>query len=499
MNYIELSIEHLNGEERSEFKAFLTKERENRKDLKLFDILCQTNRPSSREIAMKLYQKVNLNAYHSLRKRLMAQLFTFVVSKRLQADATKASTVMGMISMGQFMLEKRAGSVASYFLNKAEQIALKNGQTDLLGNIYHIQISNVLELNLDIDDVIQKWKENSKRHLSRQKLDIAYALIRKNLSAAKKKGVTLDPEQIIGTVFKDFEITASDANNAAYMYKIVSMTRSAIISTKDYNRLEPFIIRIYKRLKEANTFGKMHAMEELGFLYMIAHVLYRNRKFADAMPWIGLMEQVLPLQSFRASIFYPKYIALRVAIASYSGQNKEAIELMKNLLQGKQIKIVTSERLNLQLNLSVYYFQSADYKKANKAINEIAHSDKWIEDKMGKEWRFKKSMIEVIIQYELGNENTALAKIKALEKNFSGFFANPIYQRAGFFLKFIRRVILDPDIVTTPEFAEEVKQARMGLPVEREDIQAITFFCWLKSKMQKREYYEVLLEAMSRD
>jgi hypothetical protein len=499
MDFLEQTVDHLSTEERSEFRLFLQKQRQNRRDLQLFDLLTLSEKPTSRLMAEKLYQPLNLNAYHSLRKRLMAQLFTFVVSKRLQADATMASNVMGMISMGRFMLEKRAGDVASYFFSRAEQTARKNGQTELLGTIYHLYIAHSDELNVDLDEVIDKWSANNEKHLARQKMDIAYALIRKNLAAARKSGTTLDPEAIIDTVFREFQITSEEANDAAYMYKLVAMARSAIVSTKDYHRLEPFLIRIYSRMAEAHAFTKRDGHHQMGFLYMISHVLYRNRKFSEALPWIAAMEKVLPFQSFRATVYYPKYMALRAAIASYSGKNMEAIELMKNLLQAKHVRVPVTEKLNMQLNLAVYYFQSSDFKRALKSIMEIGHSDKWIEEKMGKEWRFKMNMIELIVQCELGNEDVALTRIRSVEKYFSGFLTHPVYQRAKVFLKFIRRMITNPELVATPAFAEEVKEASLGWPGEKEDIQAITFFCWLKSKMLRRNYYEVLLEAMQRN
>ncbi len=499
MDFLEQTVDNLSPEERSEFRLFLQKQRQNRRDQQLFDLLTLSERPSSRSIAEKLYRPINLNAYHSLRKRLMAQLLTFVVAKRLQADATMASNVMGMISMGRFMLEKQAGEVSAYFLEKAEQTAIRNGQTELLSTIYQLQIAHSDELKVNLNEVIQKWTENNAKQQAGQKLDIAYALIRRNLAAARKGGTTLDPEEIINAVFRDFQINSEDANNAAYMYKLVAMSRSAIVSTKDYYRLEPFLIKIYSRMDAAKAFGKKDKQYQLGFLYMISHVLYRNRKFDEALPWIAAMEEVLPFQSFRASVYYPKYVALRAAIASYSGKNLEAIELMKNLLQAKHVRVPLTEKLNMQLNLAVYFFQSAEYKKALKAIMEITHSDKWIEDRMGKEWRFKKTMIELIIQCELGNDDLALTRIRSVEKYFSGFLAHPVYQRARLFLKFIRRIITNPELVTTPAFAEEVKEASLGWPGEKEDIQAITFFCWLKSKMLRRNYYEVLLEAMRRD
>ena len=61
---------------------------------------------------------------------------------------------------------------------------------------------------------------------------------------------------------------------------------------------------------------------------------------------------------------------------------------------------------------------------------------------------------------------------------------------------FIRELISDPNAISKPEFAKKVDEANLALPGDREDIQAITFFCWLKSKMVKRPYYEVLLEIV---
>jgi hypothetical protein len=174
----------------------------------------------------------------------------------------------------------------------------------------------------------------------------------------------------------------------------------------------------------------------------------------------------------------------------------DAIATTKDAWSDKQLRLPTNEKLNMQLNLAVYYFQSAEYKKANKTMMEIGHSDKWLEEKMGKEWRFKKNMIELIIQYELGNDDIALARIRTIEKQFSAFLTHPAYQRARLFLSFIKRMALHPDEVASPKFAKDVEEAQMGWPGHKEDIQAITFFCWLKSKMVKRDYYEVLLETV---
>jgi hypothetical protein len=152
----------------------------------------------------------------------------------------------------------------------------------------------------------------------------------------------------------------------------------------------------------------------------------------------------------------------------------------------------------MQLNLVVYYFQSEQYKTAYQVILSFDRTDDWLERTMGLEWRFKKQMIEVILLYEYAKEDIALNLIRAMERYYSNFLSEPIYQRAGFFLNFIKRLIDRPDIVHQPSFIEAVDKANLAWPREKEDIQAITFFCWLKSKMIGENYYKVLVEAMTK-
>jgi hypothetical protein len=371
MDLLEQTIEHLSAEEQSDFKTFLQKQKENRKDLKLFEILASKKELAPNALISKLHT-TNLNAYHSLRKRLMKELFEFMVLKQLQADATRASSVMGFISMSQFMLKKNAYEVAAYFLKKAEKQALLNNQYDLLDSIYHLGISNADKLNANLNEQIEKWRINTEKYKSQQRLSIAYSLIKQQLADARKQGTVLDVEAIINSVFHDFQITPEDANTPEFMYKLVSMARSAVISAKDYYRFEPFIVRIYTRLSKANVFTRNNIDFQLGFLYMMAHVYYRNKKFALAEEQLENMPKVTIARTFHGSEYFGKYISLKAAVATFSDRNEEAIALLKNTITDKTLRIATSEKLNMQLNLAVYYFQMKSTKKPIKHCLKLA-------------------------------------------------------------------------------------------------------------------------------
>jgi hypothetical protein len=61
------------------------------------------------------------------------------------------------------------------------------------------------------------------------------------------------------------------------------------------------------------------------------------------------------------------------------------------------------------------------------------------------------------------------------------------------------QLIKDPHTAGTPAFQAHVKSAQLAWPGDKEDVQAIIFFCWLKSKMQNKPYYEVLLARLQED
>jgi hypothetical protein len=148
------------------------------------------------------------------------------------------------------------------------------------------------------------------------------------------------------------------------------------------------------------------------------------------------------------------------------------------------------------LNLAVYYFQKEDFKMCNKTLYQIQNTDNWLQKKKGKEWVLRKNLIEVITQYELGNVDIALNRIKSFKKTHEKLLQLSMYQRVHTFLGFVEDIIKNPEKVSQPEYLEHVDQTLDRWPIQREDIQAMAFYCWLKSKMQKRKYYEVLIEAM---
>ena len=137
-------VQLLNTVDKKEFRSFINRQRsrKNRKDLELFDILCETGSYPAKEIVKRLYKELNMNAYHAIRKRLLRHLTDFIIVKRIDEDTTSASSIMGLLTLSRFLFDNGNERVGWIYLIKSEQLANNNEQFDLLDNILNIQTNN---------------------------------------------------------------------------------------------------------------------------------------------------------------------------------------------------------------------------------------------------------------------------------------------------------------------------------------------------------------------
>jgi hypothetical protein len=158
------------------------------------------------------------------------------------------------------------------------------------------------------------------------------------------------------------------------------------------------------------------------------------------------------------------------------------------------------------LQLSFHYFAAGKFHKANQTLISLDRTDHWLEQNLGLEWLLNHNLGEMLIQIELGNPDQALARLRAVERRLHEQFpateaaadapAMPLggpYQAVLSYMGFVREIIDDPAVARTAGFADRVARIPAFLSEEREDLQVISFYAWLKARVLGRPYYEVLL------
>ena len=500
MDDLKQIIHTFSVDERKEFVAFAQRQKKlkNRKDLDLFKVLMQKQDFKPNQIIEKLYPTdKNQVAYHAVRKRLMQQLISFIL---LKSNENQEFNTLGLISLAKFLFERKLEKLAWEFLEKAEKTALQNEQYDLLNAVYNLQIEQAESPHAPtLQTIIEKRNQNKILAEQDEKANIANALIRQRLQEVRLQGEELDFSLIIKKILKEYEISEIVAQRPSLLYKMMTIARSAVLVSKDFYHFAPYIVEQYQLVKQQFGFKKQHIQYELHLLYMIAHVLYRNKKFTQSITYLDRFYLLLTQNQTSAlyQTFFPRYSLLLSANYALNHQTAEAIKTLENLLKDNKLFLNHEDNLNATLNLSIYYFQEENFKKAIQGFTSIQHSENWLIKKMGKEWTMKKSVIELIAQYELKNYDLVRTKLKNIEKGFAEMLAQPLYKNANVYLYFIKQLIDNPT-VKPDKLLTKIDELFAFDPIAEEDLQEIRFYSWLKAKLLKKKYQEVLEELVGR-
>ncbi len=500
MDKLQELVNTFSEDDKKEFRIFINrqKSKKDRKDLDLFELI--TEQIVSKEIQKKLYKTPNKVAYHTLRKRLLKHLTDFIVLKQIDNDITSTSSISGLISLATYAFNNKSDDLGWRFLTKAEQIAVENEQYELLNNIYHIQLEqSESDFAPDVNEIYEKWQSNKDLVNENEKISIAYNFIKREINEVIFKGEDKDLNKIIDKLLKKYGINDLVFKRPEILYKVLDLTRRVMLSRKDFYNFEPYVIRMYNELVAQHGFSKKNHFYKIHILYMIAHILYRNRRFEQSNQY--MVEMYKAMQEYNNAYynkFYPKYVMLSAANYSYLNQNNKSIEILSNISNTTLKKLPVEDQLNIKMNLAIYYGNNADFKQSNRLVYSLNHSDSWLTKKMGVEWVMKKNMIEIMIQYELGNYEIALNRIRSFERAFAGLFKHPLYNRALLFMQKIKTIINNPLIIKDKKFVDDVINQLVKIPSEQEDLQAMAYYAWLKGKMLNVNYYQVLLDIANK-
>ena len=469
----------------------------NSREAKIFSLLRSTVERTPAQIAIKIYGSEQMNALASLRKRTLHKLEEYIGILRTAQSSKKKDLLSVHMHVAEFCIEHSLWEIAGRYLHMAHAAARKQNRFDILTYIYKVQLENALLLGTDIDTVNAAWEETIRRQDTFRRLAAATASVQLQVNAARESGEIIDLQAIKRQVIGQFHLDAKEKTNAEFMYQLAVLVRNALVSTKDYYLIEDFVSKIVRRLSEGNAFHPGTERIRIELLFMHAQACYRNCRFDRAEQLLAEAEALLPEKNPRLNPYYLKIISLRAAIFGYTHRVDQAIALMRGTLESVTAEREYRERANIWLNLAMCEFISSEHRAALRTLQKInlTHTAVWQRKHMGQEWVFKKELVEVVLLFDGGHEDAAESKLDQMFVRYKDFLKGDIYMRAYTFMKFVRMYFRDRDAVRTPEFHEMVKAAALNRK-EREDIHAITFFCWLKSKMLSLPFYDIIQERI---
>ncbi|MBO2010473.1 hypothetical protein [Hymenobacter negativus] len=514
MDDLRTTLLTLSPDDRRDFGRFIQRQRRKvagRLDSRLFELLVRAKPLKPEQLVAQLYpDEPNPVAYYALRKRLMRHLTDYLLLRQRQLDSTAAATVRGHLTLAQYLFEAGIPRLAWNTLRKAEKLGRESEQYEQLNAVYNLQIQHADSPHAEpLDEILPRYRLNKKAADEEERANIADSLLRQRLREARVRGrAAVSVDDILQKILAEYDLQEAFARSPSLLSRLMSITRNAMLVRRDFTSFAVFIERCYKLMERRHGFAPAQRGHQLKLLYMLAHALYRSRRFADSVAYLEKAQALLAAAPGRQLAEGPRFTFLLAANYAFLSRNAEGIQLLEKVLRDAK-SLTTADDLTLRFQLSFHYFAEGKFAKANQALLSLARTDHWLEQHLGLEWLLNRNIGEALIQVELNNPELALNRIKAIERTIREQFpAVPADAEAGTaavplggpyipvltYLGMVRELLENPIAEHDHDFANRVSHIPHFISEEREDLQVISFYSWLRARTLGRPYYEVLLE-----
>ncbi|OUS00504.1 hypothetical protein A9Q86_11080 [Flavobacteriales bacterium 33_180_T64] len=491
-------ISTLSSEDEQRFISYLEKKnkRNDTKNIQLFKLLAQNELPS-KAICQAIYSNDNKVAYHALRKRLYQSLIDFIANTNLEEENSVDMQIIKYILASRTFLFHKKPKIAYQILDKAESLAQEHQLFPILNEIYHTQIQYAyLNPTIDIDLLISNFRSNQKQHFIEEELNLVYAKIRQTLNDITYKGKVVDFKTILDNTLKEHNISSTKLLSFKSLYQLMTIVSLSAFVTNDYLKIEPFLIETYQKIKDYKTKDKQ-LVYHIQVVYMIANALFRNKKFEASLHYLELMKSLMLQQRKKYdSTFNLKYYLLTALNYNYSNNQDQAINLLESVKQTKHTDL--ESLLDIHLGLVMFYIQKSDFKNAKSIYSKFYHTDKYYIEKAGKEWVIKKNLAEIILYIELGDLNLVDSRLLSFKRSYFDYLKQINQERVITFVNLVVFYFKYPEKITSTNFKHKVEHAFDWIDEKQEDIFVMSFYAWLKSKIESKPLYETTLNLIKR-
>lgn len=487
-------ISTFSKEEEQQFVAYLKhkNKRTDTKNIQLFKLL-QNKTLDSKAICLQLYGSHKKDAYHALRKRLFQSIINFSANSSLEDENSIQMEVIKYILAARNYLQQKQYKVAYKILQKAETISKEHHLFPLLNEIYHTQIQYAhAHLLIDLNEIVEKFNKNRERHLLEDRLNIVYSTIKQKLA----KEDTSDFQSILNETLHQYNLNSLSTFSFKTLYQLISIVSVSAFASNNYLKIESFLIDSYQTMLTYKDKEKQ-PFYHIQILYHIANALFRNKKFEASVHYLNEMHEHMLLHKKKYyNTFKLKYNLLLSLNYNFTNRQNDAIDLLEPFVNKKHPDLESI--LDIHLSLIMYYFQKGDLKKSYHIFSKFYHSDHWYIDKAGMDWALKKNLSEILLHIELNHIDLVESKLLSFKRQYFGHLKSIGQQRAITYLKLVEQYHKNPENVTSEKFKDLVEKSFVWTEPLEEDIFVMSFYAWLKSKIDKTSLYATTMELVKR-
>ena len=482
MDILNQIIANMNKEQVRGYKLFVnrTNEKEDRKDILYFDYVRKSGDSYDEgKIHEKLYSGTDKNTFYRLKNRVLND-----VSKSLMVqhfDDDELIYALHLLALEKFHFNRNQVRIALYFLKKAEAEARRIENFELLDIIYgeYIRLSREM-MTINPEHYISLRTSNQEQIKQLRAIDDILATVTFRLKATQNFSSSENPVlKLLQKTVRDLSADKELHRSPKLRFKIYDAVTQILLQKRQYPALEEYLLGMYHDFVKEKLFNKNNHDTKLQLLVFIVNTLFKTDKLNESLKYTeklkAAMEEYHRMHFDKYLFFY--YNSL---VINYSRVDRnKAIDILMEMKGNEKICSNNFYELFIYLNLAVVYFDKKDFHQSIRNLHKIYLLEGY--KNADKSLQFKIAIADLIVRYELDDEDTLEYKLKQVKKDFRSLLLQKENVREKELIEIISSMMKSMDIKVDKALVKKIQALlKEG---EASDTEIIHYRNWLKEKI----------------
>lgn len=491
MNFIKEVIITFTGKDKEEFEYFLArkKPKKNRKDVVVFRELYKKYLSGNTSNEFKGEQN-----YHAIRKRISKELANYLILKQSVIGENYSDKEIKLM-MIKYFIDLKKYDIAWELLQKEDRLIAKMNNISLELKLQRLKLEVLPYYGAEyFEDTRKKIMILQEKQMKADEFQLYFIQIKKELQRVISEGKIDDTKQILENLMNQYGHIANSINDPKIQLRIIELIRAEYMTLKKYKYFTQIAQKYYDHIIGLISDSEEDFLVVAQLEYIMSHAFFRVRNFNSSLMHLERLHKIMRKSNLIDSTYKTRYIALFSSINVFMGKLDEAIELHRKIIEASKTKLSNKEHLNLSLNLVAYYCTNGDFSKANKIILYMNESDLYYQKHMGREWLIRKELIRTLVQIELGNIEISIRILQSLKKKHEDMLLTDQYTMVFHYINIMLAYLMDPFKVNKETLNKMEEKVNFRKDKLFDDPKLLSFYVWLKSKILKKNLYQLLQE-----
>lgn len=476
------------------FNANYLQKGKEKRTIELFDTLYYKNPDEyNAKLVEQFFPQKRRNSYYRLKNRLLHDLEHSMIAFHIEKD--EEFSIINKIKLASIFLQRAAYEEAQHYLEEAEKLATRHQAYNLLNVIYD-KFIHLCSLNYALNPApylerkrAMQTKYEQVQQSERLLATISYQLHRSNFSN-REEGVIETLEQIQQRI----QLTDNEHLSSELRLKINRCARNILLQKREFEALNEYLERSYEEFEQGDVFTKKNYEEKIIMLIWMVNTTVRLKAIEKT---VRNTEQLKETLEYAGNSLQDKYMWLycqsRMMVNIIQKTPETAIQMLESLLDSTRYqKILNYFSVYVNLSMLNYYCQDAD--KSLEYISNVIISKDYKD--ISRPWQLNIGIVELMLRQETEDYEYAIHRYKELRRKYRKELAQKGYEEQKQFLEILRDMLNKPDALKTSRTRQKVERfVETYTHFEIGANELLNYSVWLKSKLQRKPYYEVMLAA----